>query len=843
MADTIVRVVEGRTVVVVAGSELISPLVTAAAGHASSASDSAALAEQWASEDEDVVVAGGKYSAKHERIKAEAAAEEALDAQTAAELAAGDAAADAAAGVAAATAADVLAAEAAAAAAAASAAELSGTITSLGLYQKVKGRPVGGIAAATNLSGATTFVVATPFAATTRIRRIRAWGGTTGGNLTVRRRTRAGNDNTLVGAPLILALVANSLNTFDVDFTFQAGEYLSIYSPTTGVWQGSSGAGSADDGGYYSGSGDGSVVTTGTLATGFALQVGFDENVRTVTADAFAVLQDDSADIPPIRDAISRPRDLVIGRPFAGLSAGVAGSNITFVYGEPVSVGGEVAFVAAYATVDGNMTLKRYTRSGTTNTLVASQVVALTAGANRIAITGFPVEVGDLIGFYGFNVVPILSGAADSVGWYNSGAGNVGTFTDADLTTTFKLMMGVEIAGSELIEVADELEEIRRIDRTGGVFQADRVYLNSAGQSLIEGSDGTITTAQEYDNVGFPAGASSPTALLPLTVANTQVSGRGESPMYGMLGHLKELILENNGLAFTDHDYQLVTTNNGISGKKISELNQGTAAYNASMAQIDRLVLLSANEGKTFEVGGQAWGQGESDTILTRAQYLALLLELAVDYDADARLKTGQPGIVPTVCYQVSSNANTRQIALAQLDAARQSPLVALACPMYHLTFYDSLHINAASSKWLGGYFALAFYRWLVERRKPEPLMAVQHAISGQTIDLFFNKPGLVFDTVNMPAQTNHGFGLRDASNAVVALTGAPVIMPNNRVRLVAASGTPGPGWKVTYGDLSCTGKSPFTGGGGNLRDSQGDRITYLGNRMDSWAVLDEYLL
>jgi len=67
MAIAEVSVLENVVQVDVGGTTLLAPLVSAA-------SASAALAEQWATEDEDTVVSGGEYSAKHYSAKADDAA-------------------------------------------------------------------------------------------------------------------------------------------------------------------------------------------------------------------------------------------------------------------------------------------------------------------------------------------------------------------------------------------------------------------------------------------------------------------------------------------------------------------------------------------------------------------------------------------------------------------------------------------------------------------------------------------------------------------------------------------------------------------------------------------------
>lgn len=379
------------------------------------------------------------------------------------------------------------------------------------------------------------------------------------------------------------------------------------------------------------------------------------------------------------------------------------------------------------------------------------------------------------------------------------------------------------------------------ISRRGGVYSHQINFINSTGQSLGEGSTPAVavTTAQEYDNVGFAARASSPTAFVALTVANTQYSTRGESPMYGALGHIKELIAEEHGLSYSVNDYQLAVCNNSYSGYSITQLYKGTAPYTAAMSQIQAAYNIAVAAGKSMCYQGEYWTQGETDTGMAKATYKGHLKQLAIDYDADARAITGQYNLAPMITYQCATVSTN--IALAQLEASNESPLIFMACPMYMFDYGDSLHITSSSAKWLGGYYGLAHKRVVVDGQDWKPLQPIGHALTSTTIDLIFNKTGLVLDTTIVPAQTNNGFDIKDVSNVTVPVLAVAIVDPN-RVRLTVGS-APAAGWSVRYGFNAATGKSPFVGGCGNLRDSQGDTIVYsaVSKPMHNWCVIFNY--
>lgn len=383
--------------------------------------------------------------------------------------------------------------------------------------------------------------------------------------------------------------------------------------------------------------------------------------------------------------------------------------------------------------------------------------------------------------------------------------------------------------------------------RSGGRFLTQDAMIIATGQSLGEGSTPaiSITTAQEYDSVGFVARAAdyAVEALVPLTVANCGVTSRGENPMFGAAGAIKALMAAENGLAPADLDYRLIGVNTAYGGYLITQLNQGTAPYDDGIAAATRAKALADADGRTFAVRAVTWTQGEADAVTPTAfaTYRDALIQLAEDYDTDLKAATSQDEPVYLITYQTGTRDQT--IAYAQLEAMHLSPLIVMACPMYQFEYGDAVHIVAASSKWLGGYYGLAYKRVVIDAQPWEPLMPVAAQFSGSVIDVTFNKSGLVFDTTSLPAQTNMGFSVQNGSGTEQTISSVAILQPN-RVRITLSSGTPAAGWTVKYGAAEMTGRSDaYEGGGGNLRDRAGDALTYNSNRMDNWAVLFNWTL
>lgn len=383
--------------------------------------------------------------------------------------------------------------------------------------------------------------------------------------------------------------------------------------------------------------------------------------------------------------------------------------------------------------------------------------------------------------------------------------------------------------------------------RSGGRFLTKDAFIITTGQSLGEGSTPatSLTTAQEYDNVGFAARAAdySVEPLLELTVGNCGVSGRGENPMFGTAGNIKALIAAENGLDETEIDYRLISVNTAYGGYPIADLSQGTAPYNDGIAAATRGKAFADATGRSFAARAVTWTQGENDAITPTpfATYRDALIQLAEDYNNDLKAVTGQSEPVYLICYQTATRDLT--IARAQLEAMQTSPLIVMACPMYQFNYGNDIHIDGPSSKWLGGYYGLAYKRTVIDAEPWEPLMPVASQISGSVIDLTFNKSGLVFDTASLPPQADQGFTVFDGGGAAQSISSVEIIQPN-RVRITLVSGAPAAGWAVKYGHGNMTGRTDaFVGGGGNLRDRAGDILSYNGNRLDNWSIIFDWTL
>jgi len=318
--------------------------------------------------------------------------------------------------------------------------------------------------------------------------------------------------------------------------------------------------------------------------------------------------------------------------------------------------------------------------------------------------------------------------------------------------------------------------------------------------------------------------------------------------MYGACGHIQGLISAEDG----EQNYQLLACNNAVSGRIIAEISKGSSWYANELTQIQAGETIAQSEGRTSVCSANLLTIGTNDVTqgTARTAYAAQLRALHRDLAADATAITGQEVAPVTIMSQTSHATNTtsRDVQLAQVDVALDTAGVYLATPLYFFGYYDTLHIVAESSKWLGGYYGLVFKRTVIDGGKWEFLRPVRSFRQGRVLELTFNTDSqLVLDTALMPAQTNHGFSIVDAGGNDVAIS-AVAVKGVGAVQITCVSDIPA-GSAVRYGWNRVTGKGTFTGGGGNLRDSLGDTEQYTfeiagvptTKRLDRWCVIFEY--
>ena len=362
------------------------------------------------------------------------------------------------------------------------------------------------------------------------------------------------------------------------------------------------------------------------------------------------------------------------------------------------------------------------------------------------------------------------------------------------------------------------------------------------GQSLMEGSwysynadDGAntpITTTQEYDTLGFSDGNIG--VLQAATVDTTERGDRGEWSGLGCAAYLKELISTRHGVPTDIDNNTMVITNDGYSGSFLSSLSKGNASGRYSLVMSKVSILQSLVGTDDAGVLAIIFMQGEADAGGDKTVYKSNLIKLVRDYNLDIKAATGQTNDVVLFSYQVSTYRN---MAITHLEASDESEYIKIAMPMYHLPYYNNLHINAISQRLAGAYFAKAINEVQLSNNEFEPLRCIDARLTGNSVIVTFNRSGLVLDTTLMPLQTNYGFFVNDG-NSDLSITEVK-LLNQNQVKITLSVPVES-GWTLGYG-TTLIGGLVQQGAGGNLRDNSGIDNEFDNYPLHDWCVIFDY--
>lgn len=357
----------------------------------------------------------------------------------------------------------------------------------------------------------------------------------------------------------------------------------------------------------------------------------------------------------------------------------------------------------------------------------------------------------------------------------------------------------------------------------------------SYGQSLSIGAQGQppLSTTQPYANLTFVGGpktaAGAGTASAKPLVEDSLGEGgdaggnRGETLCSGMANYAVQLAAVEAGIA--PSNLVIFSSAPGQGGTPIAGLNRGTTVYARLLAHVSSAASLASAAGRSFSVGAVAWLQGENDAeaLISRADYRALLMQLADDLDADVRAITGQSSPVHLLIYQtvfkVVSSAGA--VALAQMDAVNDHKRIHFVAPVYGLPHNgDGVHLVNTGYLWAGRLFGRALKQLVVDGRRPDCIWPLSATAEGQTVRVRFRVPTapLAFNTTDLAATANNGFRVVDDTgvltlSAMQVVDGSVVQMTVNR----ALGANP----RVRYAlDALGAGLTITSGASGNLVDS-----------------------
>lgn len=386
-------------------------------------------------------------------------------------------------------------------------------------------------------------------------------------------------------------------------------------------------------------------------------------------------------------------------------------------------------------------------------------------------------------------------------------------------------------------------------------FGASMITCDNDGQSNAQSGQGTpgITTVQPFDCVGFPAQATTGlTVLLPMTSANCSQGGASEIPMFGCLNYLKQLIQSRYGLSYTQQKFQPICLNNAEGGIDIEQLGPGTAYFTEWETQLQAAYTIAQSQGRTLKDLFGIWLQGEADYLNSQNYYLESLIGYAVAKDAFARSITGQEETRMMFTYQMNSWGPdyVQAVALAQLQATDVRPdLFVMPAPSYWWNFLaDVQHGDSPSRNIWGAYAALAVNQAVLLKKPFQPLRPMRWNLQGAVLRVQFNRSGLVLDTSypTVPMAPQYGMNCLTPGGTEIVINSATVVDPTT-VEFSLAS-VPPEGSMFWMGGKGVTAglKGSYVGSVINLRDSQGNTVTYTppGSStpapMHNWCVVNK---
>lgn len=390
----------------------------------------------------------------------------------------------------------------------------------------------------------------------------------------------------------------------------------------------------------------------------------------------------------------------------------------------------------------------------------------------------------------------------------------------------------------------------------------------SYGQSLAGGSTASpvISTVQKYDNLMFNSGTrpsddgTNPaviyTSLVPLVESVGGVNG--ETPLSGMTDNIKELIFNEESLAYTDMSYKFLASAPAHGGQNISSLTKGSDYYLRLFNDIKYGVLRAADTSQSYAYQATTWLQGEADYSAgtPKTIYKLILTRLIDDIAADAITLTEQTFKPDFIIGQVGSHLRYAQsagvtsafkadIAQAQLELSKERSDVHLACPSYQFDYSgtrNQVHMTATDERVMGAYFGLVYKRVVIDGQDWQPLQPVAITCSSKAVYITINKTDLVIDTTWVTQNTDYGFRVFD--DGVQANIADVSIVNGNAIKITLESDLLG----VMTVDYALFSDSPIgetgrnVGARGNIRDSQGDTIIFdpsgVNRPLHNWLVM-----
>lgn len=395
------------------------------------------------------------------------------------------------------------------------------------------------------------------------------------------------------------------------------------------------------------------------------------------------------------------------------------------------------------------------------------------------------------------------------------------------------------------------------------------------GQSLSQGDweDKVILNTQKYNSLMFTGGirvwenrnqATKYNALVPavesvfIYASGETVVGapqRGETPAVGTANKIVELIKDEDGIEYTDQQYQMLVSAPGMGGTGIVQLSDKNGIYyKRLLADVTAGKTLSMASGKTFYVPAVSWIQGEYDTYYDMSQndYYNLMVVLFDNLNQDIKQITGQLADVKFFLYQTAcfdhyygNKFTYPDVSLAQLKISLEKKNVYMASPIRHLPLIgDYVHFTAEGSHWFGGYLGIAYKRTVIDGEDFKPIHVKEKKVIGNNIYLKFHAPVYPIRFTSTPIMPDRGvskgFQIRNpgdrAQNSFLNIITDVQINKFDTVKITCSSNPIGK--KLTY---SINGTGQLNMSSGNLCDSQEIKFNFPSSQGGQEVVHDMY--
>lgn len=315
---------------------------------------------------------------------------------------------------------------------------------------------------------------------------------------------------------------------------------------------------------------------------------------------------------------------------------------------------------------------------------------------------------------------------------------------------------------------------------------------------------------------------------------------------------ISQLLAEEDALDIATLGQKLLYTCPGEGGMSLAQLSPGGTSDSGEPlfarvgSDMTQALSLSHTAGRSYAPALLQWMQMERDFALATdpATYVAGLETYRQAYIAQCAAVCGYTPAMPLHSYQANSFRNYSRdgaLASAVADYCSSHDSYALVAPLYpwvHAGAGD-VHLTAASTRTLAGYFGIAAKRRIFDGVKPRWLRPVSAAFVGSdTVVVQFDVPvgRLVVDAVRVSDPGSWGFALATAAGADIAISDVRLVGHDRVVVRGAAAIETGGAVRYAWGTAAMTQSGPTLGPRGCIRDQQGDFLTAHGVAMHNWA-------